>query len=276
MKTFLLPEKLVNQSDAELILSVELVESQIRETERHRHAFGQLIGSLEGLLSIQAESGWWVVPATHAVWVPPNTFHGAKSHGPFKGWSVYLDPKKSQLLANSPKTFQTTGLLKELVHRAASWQDDTSQAVKNRLSEVLFDEIVSLEEAPLGLMQPELLSLKKMTDELLANLADNRGLEEWAKAIGLSSRTFARRFNEQTGLGFSEWRQRARVLSAIEMLADNVPVTNIAFTLGYENISAFIAMFRRTVGVTPGQYIQFHEKDSNPFRSRKFRAKPQK
>lgn len=262
MKSVLLPLNMINQSDAELIMSVELIESQIRETEPHRHAFGQLIGSLEGLLSIQTESAWWIVPATHAVWVPSNTLHGVKSYGPFKGWSVYLDPAKSQLLANSVKSLQTTRLLKELVHRAASWKGDTPQTVKSRLSDVLFDEIASLEEVSLGLLQPRLPSLKQMTDGLLANLADNRGLEEWAKVIGLSSRTLARRFNEQTGLGFSEWRQRARVLKAIEMLADNVPVTNIAFALGYENVSAFIVMFRRVMGVTPGQYIQGHKKDS--------------
>ncbi|MGO2234661.1 AraC family transcriptional regulator [Marinomonas sp. UCMA 3892] len=262
MKKSLLLADIIDQSDVDLILSVELIENQIRETELHRHAFGQLVGSLEGLLSVQTESGWWVVPATHTVWIPPNTLHGAKSHGPFRGWSVYLDPKRSQLLDSSPKTFQTTPLLKELVHRAASWSDDTSQAVKSRLSEVLFDEIVNLPETLFGLLQPGLPSLKKMTDGLLSNLADNRSLEEWARSIGLSSRTLARRFNEQTGLGFSEWRQRARVLSAIEMLADNVPVTNIAFTLGYENVSAFIAMFRRVMGVTPGQYIQRHNKES--------------
>jgi AraC-like DNA-binding protein len=32
-------------------------------------------------------------------------------------------------------------------------------------------------------------------------------------------------------------------------------VTTVALELGYDNVSAFIAMFRRTFGVTPGRYF---------------------
>ncbi|MFJ7111440.1 helix-turn-helix domain-containing protein [Pseudomonas sp. NPDC098740] len=65
-----------------------------------------------------------------------------------------------------------------------------------------------------------------------------------------SSRTVS-----ETGFTFSQWRRRARLLRALERLAAAVPVTTIALELGYENVSAFIAMFRRTFGVTPGRYF---------------------
>ncbi|KAB2683248.1 helix-turn-helix domain-containing protein, partial [Brucella pseudogrignonensis] len=38
-------------------------------------------------------------------------------------------------------------------------------------------------------------------------------------------------------------------------LAEGESVTNIALDLGYENASAFIAMFRRMLGTTPARYI---------------------
>ncbi len=34
------------------------------------------------------------------------------------------------------------------------------------------------------------------------------------------------------------------------------PVTSIAMDLGYDNVGAFIAMFRKVIGVTPGHYSQ--------------------
>jgi AraC-like DNA-binding protein len=37
-------------------------------------------------------------------------------------------------------------------------------------------------------------------------------------------------------------------------LATGQPVTTIALDLGYDNVSAFIAMFKRVMGVTPGRY----------------------
>ncbi|WP_430507282.1 helix-turn-helix domain-containing protein, partial [Burkholderia sp. BCCCDS15] len=35
-----------------------------------------------------------------------------------------------------------------------------------------------------------------------------------------------------------------------------VPVTTIALDLGYDNVSAFIDMFRRALGTTPGRYME--------------------
>lgn len=73
---------------------------------------------------------------------------------------------------------------------------------------------------------------------------------------GIAPCTPARRFVAETGFGFSEWRQRARTLRAIELLAEGAAVTTIAIDLGYDNVSAFIAMFRRTIGMTPGRYAR--------------------
>ncbi|HID9329325.1 TPA: helix-turn-helix domain-containing protein, partial [Klebsiella pneumoniae] len=38
------------------------------------------------------------------------------------------------------------------------------------------------------------------------------------------------------------------------LLAAGKPVTAIALDLGYDNVSAFIALFRRMFGTTPGRY----------------------
>ena len=36
-------------------------------SEVHQHARGQLFGSIKGLISVQVDGGFWVVPAIHAV-----------------------------------------------------------------------------------------------------------------------------------------------------------------------------------------------------------------
>ncbi len=55
---------------------------------------------------------------------------------------------------------------------------------------------------------------------------------------------------------FGSWRQRLRLLTAIARLADGRPVTAIAYDLGYESPSAFVAMFRRELGTPPGRYLR--------------------
>jgi AraC-like DNA-binding protein len=62
-------------------------------------------------------------------------------------------------------------------------------------------------------------------------------------------------FRSETGLSFGAWRQRARLIRALQLLADDVSVTQTAIAVGYESTSAFVAAFRRTIGTTPGRYF---------------------
>jgi len=53
---------------------------------------------------------------------------------------------------------------------------------------------------------------------------------------------------------FGAWHRAAKVREAIERLASGQRVTDVALDLGYENISAFSAMFRRMTGLPPSQF----------------------
>jgi AraC-like DNA-binding protein len=48
------------------------------------------------------------------------------------------------------------------------------------------------------------------------------------------------------------------------MLAADEPVTTVALELGYDNVSAFIAMFKRAMGTTPSRYFHSYDADSAP------------
>ena len=56
-------------------------------------------------------------------------------------------------------------------------------------------------------------------------------------------------------MSFQAWRQQRRLLRALELLATGADVTTVALELGYDNPSAFIAMFRRCLGTTPARYL---------------------
>jgi AraC-like DNA-binding protein len=56
-------------------------------------------------------------------------------------------------------------------------------------------------------------------------------------------------------MSFGAWRQQARLIEALARLGAGEPVTTVAFDLGYESPSAFTAMFRRSLGVTPSRYF---------------------
>jgi AraC-like DNA-binding protein len=236
------------------VLVVERSDDAVRDTAAHSHASGQLIGSLRGLLSLTTEDGCWAVPATHGIWIPPHRQHGLRSHGPFAGWSVYVSEQICEGLPDAPRTVRISGLLREAIHRAASWHETSRSDAQERLSGVIIDEIANLPEEPLGLSMPSSAQVQRVASAMLGDLSDSRGLEAWAKSVGMSTRTLSRRFIAETGFSFTAWRQRARLLRSLELLADGMAVTTIALELGYENVSAFIALFRRTFGCTPTHY----------------------
>lgn len=256
MSAPLVPPGLIEAASIGPIFVVEQSDDDVRDTASHSHDAGQLIGSLAGLLSVTTGSGSWVVPATHAIWIPCGASHSMRSHGPFSGWSVYVAIGACAELPMEPRTIRVSGLLREAVHRAADWSGPPESGRERRLAGVVLDEIATLPAEPLGLPHPSDPRVRRITDGILANLADDRSLDAWAAWAAIAPRTLARRFASETGFSFTAWRQRARVLRSIELLAEGLAVTTIAIDLGYENVSAFIAMFRRTIGITPGQYVR--------------------
>lgn len=227
----------------------------VRDTARHSHAYGQLIGPVKGSARIETDAGTCVVPACHAAWVPPHHDHALRSNGPFQGWSIYIPPALCCLLPQSPVTVQGNALLDAAINRAAGWQNGPQSPAQHRVAQVILDEIASAPPVGLNLPAPQDPRLQRIAQALAANLADPRPMVQWADWAGIAPRTLSRHFIAETGLTFRDWRQRARLLAALEMLASGHAVTNIALDLGYENISAFIAAFKKTFGTTPGQYV---------------------
>ena len=231
------------------------VERTTRVTPPHRHPEGQLLGATRGVLTVGTDAGLWVVPASHAVWVPPHQRHSLRSHGAFDGSSVYVAEARCADLPRAACAIRCTGLLLEAVARAATWDGGVLDAVRQRVADLILDEIRATPPEPLGLPLPVDARLMRVARALLDDLADQRGLDDWAAFGALSPRTLSRRFVAETGFTFADWRQRARLMRAVEMLAAGTPVTAIALGLGYDNLSAFIAMFRRAHGVTPARFI---------------------
>jgi AraC-like DNA-binding protein len=247
---------LLDAADGPALLATTLQGADPRVTAMHAHARGQLFGAVRGLLSVGTRRGQWVVPAIHVVWIPPRQPHALRSHGPFAGWSVYLAEPFCAGLPEAPCTMRGSGLLREAVLRAAGWPDAARlDDLQQRLATVIHDEIRTLPREAFGLPLPQDRRLLRIARAIGDRPDDTRSLDDWAAWAGIAPRTLTRRFVAETGFHFSAWRQRARLMRALELLAAGMPVTAVALELGYGNLSAFIAMFRREFGTTPGRYF---------------------
>jgi AraC-like DNA-binding protein len=80
------------------------------------------------------------------------------------------------------------------------------------------------------------------------------GIEHLARTTGTSVRTLQRRL-KQAGVNYSDLQNDVRKTLALNLLEnDTLALTQIAFSLGYSEVSAFNHAFRRWVGQSPGDY----------------------
>jgi AraC-like DNA-binding protein len=238
-----------------IIVSIYETQAEHRQFGMHSHPRGQLAGVRRGLLTMGTEAGAWVVPADHAVWLPPHQPHYGYTHGAIEGWSCYIAETACAKLPDRPCTIKASGLLREAVIRTSTWQGREIDAAQWHLAMVLLDELGAAPIEPFNLPMPRDPRLALIARALLDSPGDRRGMGAWATWAGVSERTLSRRFVTETGYSYTAWRQRARLMRALQMLAEGAPVTTVALDLGYDSVSAFISVFKRTLGVTPTAYF---------------------
>lgn len=248
------PETIGHALDGPEVAAFTVALAREFDTEAHRHPRGQMIGCSRGVVTVLTDQGAWLVPAGHGIWLPPWQLHGGRSFGPGAGWTAYIRPDRCAELPSAPRTVRVPALLREAILRAATWQDGRMDAARTRITGLILDEITGLPAEDFGLPMPAEPRLQRIAQAILEDPADGRSLEGWAGWAGLTPRTLSRRFPRETGLSFTDWRHRARMMRALEMLAEGASVTAIAFDLGYASVSGFIARFRQSFGVTPAAH----------------------
>src|SRR4029077_21071297 len=106
--------------------------------------------------------------------------------------------------------------------------------------------LAEAEDSPLALPMPGDERARALARYVLEKPVISDSVDDLAKQPGLPRRTLERRFRDETGLSFGMWRQKARLLDSIRLLAEGKSVTDAALDCGYSSVSAFIAAFKGT------------------------------
>lgn len=80
-------------------------------------------------------------------------------------------------------------------------------------------------------------------------------IEDVAQKLGISQRTLLRRFREAGGFSPSGYLQSTRLAHARKLLETSaLGIKSVAESCGYQDLASFTRTFRKSVGLTPGQY----------------------
>ncbi len=97
-------------------------------------------------------------------------------------------------------------------------------------------------------------------DFIEAHLSNSLSLEDLARACGLSSSYFARRFKSSAGMPPHQYLIQKRVERAKRLLRGTMPIVEVALECGFSHQEHLTNVFRRFTGQTPAAYrrnVQF-------------------
>ncbi|KAB2352563.1 AraC family transcriptional regulator [Actinomadura rudentiformis] len=219
--------------------------------DAHRHDEHQIVYAARGVLSVITDRGRWIAPATQAIWVPAGTVHEHRAYGRTDVHLVGLPVSANPLGLEAPAVLAVGPLLRELIIEYTRESGDSAE--RARLRAVLLDQLRHSPRHPVHLPTPSDTRLAAVCALLNDDPADGRTLSELGAQVGASERTLSRLFRAELHMTFPQWRTQLRLHHALILLAAGTPVTAVAHRCGWASPSAFIDVFRRTFGHTPGR-----------------------
>jgi AraC-like DNA-binding protein len=222
----------------------------------HRHSRAQLIHALSGVVTVNTSLGSWVVPPGRGVWVPAGVEHDLKIAGRVRMRTLFVDPLARADLPQGCRVVDISPLLRHLIIAAMDIRQDYPAGGRDeRVMELILNELRVLPILALHVPMPVDVLLANLCQALRDDPAGDWTLQGAAQRLGVSGRTLTRAFQRETGLSFVQWLRRVRLLASLDALAAGHSILEVALDLGYDSPSAFSAMFRRTLGVSPTAYF---------------------
>ncbi|MFI5914088.1 helix-turn-helix domain-containing protein [Dactylosporangium sp. NPDC051541] len=222
--------------------------------ERH-----YLLCASAGTLRLEAQGQAWLLPPARAALIEAGRTIRVSIPQPVTTASVLFDTGFTAAPPAPLTVFDLSPLARALVAECGPWgqSDEPLPAYAETLFAALAAVTWRLATEPSPVVvpagrSPELRRALRLTEERLGGPVR---FEDIAAAVGLVPRSLARRFEDETGMTWRAALRRMRVLRAVEELAaGDLPITTIAFRVGYGSLSAFNAAFRELTGRTPTQY----------------------
>lgn len=223
---------------------------------RHRHRRAQFLYAANGVMLVATDAGRWIVPPERAVWIPSGLHHEVTALGSVSTRSLYVDPDVSDALPGDCRVLAVSPLMRHLLLEAVDLPADSAGDPRAELIlSLIVREIERAPVLPLDIPFPTDPDLAARCRAYIEHPSPHETIDDWARDLALSRRTFTRRFRAETGLSFAVWCRQACILAALPRLAKGESITRLAFDFGYDSASAFTTMFRRVMGVAPSRYL---------------------
>lgn len=222
----------------------------------HFHDSAQLSFTIEGIIRVKINRQLFIIPPNMAIYVPPNYEHKTEMQKAIKIEHIYFGEEYLDFLPTEPRLIYLSELAKQVIFKICSFglNRDPHAKLKN-LFTVLLDEINSGDHVDYTIKVPNDPRILKVYDLFFSCKGSFPSLTQAAECACVNIRTLTRLFIKDTGVSFVTWKQQFIFARALELLQHHRQTTIVAYQLGYNSESAFIAMFKKmSGGKTPSSF----------------------
>jgi AraC-like DNA-binding protein len=210
-----------------------------------------------------------VLPTQRALWIPAGIAHKVRMSGTVSSRNLYLRCNLAQSLPCVCSVVNISPLLKELILHACQFPTLNRRTKGQRhFIGLLLNLLHSSQLLPLQLPQPTDPRARKLASLFLSDPTNSVPVRDPCRRAGASKRTIERLFRRDTQMTLGRWRQQLRLIHGMRLIAQGMKITSVAVETGYSSPSAFISMFKKLLGTTPGLYFRANSAASAPSRAR--------
>jgi AraC-like DNA-binding protein len=226
------------------------------EIPEHAHGSNQLIYATRGVMEISAGKNLWLTPPHLAVWIPAGTRHRIRMPHAVSMRTLYLKPGLQRRAPEVCTVLHISPLFRELVVEAVRLGDlRTNNHLHCALRDLILFQLQSASPVPTFVTLPDDSRALGVARAFMANQQDAPSLGALCRKVGASVRTIQRIFRREVGTSFEFWRRQVRLVKGIELLVEGCAVKTVAAEVGYRQPSAFVELFRKTLGMTPKAWV---------------------
>jgi AraC-like DNA-binding protein/quercetin dioxygenase-like cupin family protein len=226
------------------------------EVPEHAHGAHQLIHATRGVMEISAGKDLWLTPPHLAVWIPAGTRHRIRMPHAVSMRTLYLKPDLQRRAPDVCTVLHISPLFRELVIEAVRLGElRTNNHLHRALRDLILFQLRNASPVPTFVTMPQDSRALGVAHAFIANQQYAPSLGALCRKVGASVRTIERIFRREVGTTFEFWRRQVRLVKGIELLVEGCPVKAVAAEVGYRQPSAFVELFRKTLGMTPKAWV---------------------
>ncbi|PWN71953.1 AraC family transcriptional regulator [Chryseobacterium phosphatilyticum] len=248
--------RIVDQYDDSILVMRQQIEQRL---QAHQHKKGQLLLVFGGIAYLQTHERDYYIPSNHYLWIPQNYPHNLMYNTQdLQIINIYFPESNGDEFYNQLGIYPVSKLLSEMLAFSEKWQGnyfcgDWEFEFLKTLHGLLSKE--KLKKFSIQLPTTDDERLNSITTDLRRRISEPITLQDTANQFGLSVRSLTRLFQAKLHISFIQYLKMLRIIRAMELIKDtHLTVTELAYEVGYSNISAFSNTFFQLTNMRPTEF----------------------